>query len=73
MATNWRVYGRDTVASQLARCDLPGFFQKKAVVGPGEAAIIVRDGEVYDIFTESKVIVQTCWTSFSVCFEPVPK
>lgn len=45
MATNWRVYKNNTVAARLDRGELPGFFRKKIVVGPNEAAIVVREGE----------------------------
>ena len=54
MATNWRVYGKDTVACKLDRSDLPGFFRKKVVVGPNEAAIVVKDGKVHEAITEAK-------------------
>lgn len=54
MATNWRVYGKETVACKLDRADLPGFFRKKIVVGPHEAAIVVKDGRVHEAITEAK-------------------
>lgn len=57
MPTNWRVYGKDTLASRLDRSDLPGFFRKTVVVGPGEAAIVMRDGQVQELLTESKMKV----------------
>lgn len=55
MPTNWRIYGANTVATKLDRGDLPGFFCKTVVVGPNEAAIVVRDGQVREILTEAKV------------------
>ena len=57
MSTNWRVYGKDTVAYRLDRCNLPGLFRKKIVVGPGEAAIVLRDGQVQTIMTEASAEV----------------
>ena len=54
MATDWRVYGQHTIASWLDRCDLPGFFRKTVVVGPGEAAVLLRDGQVHECVTEGK-------------------
>ena len=58
MAFNWRVYGKDTVACRLDRRELPGWLRKNVVVGPGEAAMIVRDGRVVNVITESKAKVQ---------------
>ncbi len=57
MATNWRVYDNDTVATKLDGSDLPGFFRKKVIVGPGEAALILRDGELEEFLTESSAAV----------------
>ena len=62
MPTTWRIYGKYTVACRLDRCDLPGLFRKKIIVGPGEAAIVLRDGEVQAILTESSLKWPTCWT-----------
>ena len=64
MPTNWRVYGKNTVASKLDRSDLPGFFRKKVVVGPNDGAIVVHDGKVRDLLTESKVKVAGVFDQF---------
>ncbi len=75
MSTNWRVYGKDTVACKLSRAELPVFFGRKydkklkkaidkqvdkkigksVVVGPHEAAIVVKNGQVEYVVTEAKV------------------
>lgn len=57
MPTNWRVYKKETVASRLDRSELTGFFRKKVVVGPNEAAIVVRDGMVFELLTENSAEV----------------
>lgn len=57
MATNWRVYGNHTVASKLDGSDIPGFLRKKVTVGPGEAALILRDGDLQELLTESSAAV----------------
>jgi hypothetical protein len=51
--TTWRIYGKETFACRLDRSDLPGLFRKKIVVGPGEAALVLRDGEIKAVLTES--------------------
>lgn len=58
MATNWRVYGPDTVAYRLDKSELPGWIRKNIVVGPGEGAIILRDGRPEQLLTESSEMVQ---------------
>lgn len=57
MPIGWRVYKNHTVASLLDRSDIPGFFTKKVVVGPNEAAIVVKDGQPYELLTESSAQV----------------
>ena len=57
MATNWRVYGKDTVACKLNKADLPGFFRKQVVVGPHEGAIVVRNGKAEETITEARIKV----------------
>jgi hypothetical protein len=57
MATNWRIYNTDTIAVRLDRCDLPGFFSKRVIVGPNEAALVLRDGQPFDLLTEGRVNV----------------
>lgn len=52
---NWRVYGKDTVASLLNQEELPGFFRKRFTVNPGEAAVIIRDGRVEEVYTQSRI------------------
>lgn len=57
MPTNWRIYNNHTLAGQLDRADLPGFFRKKIVVGPTEAAIVVRDGRSSELITSAALEV----------------
>ena len=68
MPTNWRVYGKDTVAARLSKADLPGFFRKKIVVGPNEAAIVVRNGKPEDSLTEQKAKVAGVFDAFARLF-----
>ena len=58
MATNWRVYGPDTVAYRLDKSELPGWIRKKIVVGPGEGALVLRDGRAEHLLTEGSDKVQ---------------
>jgi len=64
MATQWRVYGKDTVACKLSKADLPGFFRKQVVIGQNEVALIVKNGEVKDTVTESMETVSGLWSKF---------
>jgi len=57
MPTNWRVYQRETVAARLEAADIPGFLRKQVVVGPNEAAIVVRQGVPGEVLTESSIKV----------------
>jgi len=68
MSINWRIYQQNTVAARLDRSELPGFFRKAVVVGPNEAAIVVRDGEVWEILTEAKVEVANVFDQFASLF-----
>jgi len=52
---NWRVYGDRTVASLMDQEELPGLFSKEFLVGPGEAAVIIRDARVENVYTECRV------------------
>ena len=54
MTVNWRVYGPDTVAAVLDKAQLPGFY-REAVVGPNEAAVVVRNGRIEEVVTETTV------------------
>lgn len=57
MPTDWRVYGQDTIACRLSKADLPGFFRKQIVVGPHEAALVVRNAKVEEAITEKRAKV----------------
>ena len=54
MPTNWRVYGKDTVACKLRKADLPGFFQKSFIVGPHDAAVVIKNGKIQGTVTGTK-------------------
>ena len=54
MATNWRVYGADTIAAVLDKSELPSFW-RRITVGPNEAALVIRNGKIEDVITESRV------------------
>ena len=57
MPTPWRVYQRETIAARLAVAEMPGFLRKQIVVGPHEAAIVVRDGQPGEVLTETRAKV----------------
>jgi hypothetical protein len=69
MSTNWRIYGNDTVATRLDRSDIPGFFNKQVVVGPNEAAFLVRDGESQAVVTESRLLVADVFEQIKSAFK----
>lgn len=52
MPTDWRIYDEDTVAYRLDRAELPGFFRKQIVAGPGEFALVVENGQLKGTMTE---------------------
>lgn len=52
---NWRVYKDKTVACLLNQEELPGFFSKSFTAGPSEAAIVIRDGKIENIYTQTRV------------------
>ena len=68
MVTNWRIYGRDTIACKLSKAELPGFFQKKITVGPQEAALIVKNGKIQETVTQSKEVVLGFWERLKSVF-----
>lgn len=57
MATNWRVYQGETVACKLEQSEIPGFLRKQVMVGPNEAAMVLRDGIPSEVLTESRMKV----------------
>ncbi|MSR53797.1 MAG: hypothetical protein EXS09_10975 [Gemmataceae bacterium] len=68
MPTNWRVYLKDTVAARLDRSDLPGFFGKKIVINPTEAALVLRDGEPHELLTETHMRAGTLFNQIKALF-----
>ena len=54
MAANWRVYGSETVAAVLDKAELPGFY-REAIVGPNEAALVIRNGRLEEVVTEVRL------------------
>ena len=56
---DWRVYGQETVAYMLSSAEVQkcasGLFKKSVTVGPGEAAVVVREGAIQDVVTQEKV------------------
>lgn len=52
---NWRVYGQETLACVLQPAELPGVFRKRFSVPPGEAAVVIRNGQVENVFSEKRV------------------
>jgi hypothetical protein len=51
------VYEHETVAGKLEPSELPGFLRKQVVVGPNEAAMVLRDGQPVEVLTEARVKV----------------
>jgi hypothetical protein len=66
--TNWRIYGKDTIATKLGKAELPGFFQKKISIGPTEAALIVKEGRIIETVTQSKAVVLGFWERLKSLF-----
>jgi len=66
--TNWRIYGKDTIATKLGKAELPGFFQKKVSIGPTDAALIVKEGRIIDTVTQSKEVVLGFWERLKSVF-----
>ena len=63
MAIDWRVYGPSTVVSSLHKSELNGFF-RNIVVGPNEAAVIIRDGEIERTLTGTRSNTSGLWDNF---------
>ncbi|NLH72757.1 MAG: hypothetical protein GX456_06865 [Verrucomicrobia bacterium] len=55
------MYGKDTVACRLNRAEIPGFLRKQIAVGPGEAAVVIRNGKVEQVITEEHTKVSGFW------------
>ena len=53
MGVDWRVYGPETVAAQLDKSELPGFF-RDVVVSGSEVALIIRNGKIDETLTEGR-------------------
>ena len=51
--TNWRTHGVDTVAAFVPPKELTGL-ARSVTVGPNEVAVVIRDGEIANVFTEGK-------------------
>ena len=63
MPIDWRVYGPSTVVSSLHKSELNGFF-RNIVVGPNEAAVIIRDGEIERTLTGTRSNTSGLWDNF---------
>jgi len=63
MPTNWRVYDSSTVLSALDKTEFPGFFGN-IVVGPNEAAVIIRIGKIEQTITASSQNTSGIWDNF---------
>tara|TARA_Y100000590_G_scaffold95960_1_gene108937 strand:- start:6348 stop:7994 length:1647 start_codon:yes stop_codon:yes gene_type:complete len=63
MPTNWRVYDSSTVLSALDKTEFPGFFGN-IVVGPNEAAVIIRNGKIEQTITASSQNTSGIWDNF---------
>jgi len=63
MTINWRVYGSSTVASSLEKSEFAGFF-RNIVVGPNEAAVIIRDGKIERTITGTRQNTSGLWDNF---------
>ena len=63
MTTNWRVYDSSTVVSSLDKTEFPGFF-RNIVVGPNEAAVIIRDGKIEETITGTHKNTSGLWDKF---------
>jgi RNA polymerase subunit RPABC4/transcription elongation factor Spt4 len=68
MPTNWRVYKRETIAACVAAAEVPGFLSKRVTVGPNEAALVVRDGQLESVLTEGRVEVADLFDRIATWF-----
>ena len=69
MPTDWRVYGKDTVAYRLDKSEMPGFFDKEIVVGPGEFALVIENGQLKGAISQEREKVAGLWDSFLGMFK----
>lgn len=51
---DWRIFGADSIACCMDRAELPGLIQKKLTVDPTEAIVLIRNGKVKKIMTETR-------------------
>ena len=63
MSINWRVYGSSTVVSSLDKSEFNGFF-KNIVVGPNEAAVIIKDCKIEDTISGTRKNTTGIWDKF---------
>jgi len=63
MTVNWRIYGSSTVACSLDKAEFPGFF-RNIIVGPNEAAVIIRDGKIEQAITGTRRSTSGLWDNF---------
>jgi predicted RNA-binding Zn-ribbon protein involved in translation (DUF1610 family) len=72
MPTNWRVYDSSTVLSALDKTEFPGFF-RNIVVGPNEAAVIIRNGKIEKTVTASSKNTSGIWDNFKRLWGGTPE
>lgn len=66
MGKNWKQLAREMgysqslnenelIAMKIPKGDIKGFLKKDIIINPGEAAVIIREGRIEDIITQSKI------------------
>lgn len=73
MTRGWRVYGEDTLVGRLGRAEIPGFLRKKIAVGPGEVALVAKEGEAFRTITEASQKVRGFWEGLAKLFGSNPE
>lgn len=60
MTKHWKhlmegVYADDIIAMQVPKGEIRGFFRQDIIVNPGEVAVLIRNGKIEDILTQTKL------------------
>jgi hypothetical protein len=51
---SWKVYSEDTIACFLEFSEIREWLNNNLVIGPGEAAVIIKDGKIQETITEEQ-------------------
>ena len=65
-------YGTNVIASVLSRRDT-SWFRRTVIAGPDEIVVVLKDGQIHDVFREGKVNALTKWETFRSIIKQGPK